>query len=80
MKYLLSLIIAISVLSTSLSAVEYGTLVSQTVGQYEIASEKVILNDGDKLEIINVLGDSNTFRLFLKDESLPAGAWHSTNS
>ena len=80
MKYFLSLLVTVSALCTSLSAVEYGTLVSENVALYEIVSEKIILNDGDKLEIINVLGDSAYFRLFLKDVRLPTSVVFSENN
>ena len=80
MKYFLSLIVAISVLSTSLSAVEYGTLVAQqTDDQYQIVSDKVILSDGDLFEVLDVnydIGDPDAFKLLLKDTRLPSAILH----
>jgi len=75
MKYFLSLIVTVSVLSTSLRAVEYGTLVAQqSDDQYQIVSDKVILNDGDLFEVLHVIytyGDPEVFKLLLKDTRLP---------
>ena len=72
MKYFLSLIVSFSILCTSVSAVEYGTLVAEEVGMYQIASEKVILNDGDQLEIIGALYDASGYNLYLKDVRMPS--------
>ena len=76
MKFILSLIITVLVLSTPLLAVEYGTLVSQPSGQYQISSEKITLHEGDILEVKGVIGDGNSWRLVLKDSRLPAGFWY----
>lgn len=76
MKYFLSLIVSFSILCTSLSAVEYGTLVAQqSDDQFQILSDKVILNDGDLFEILHVnytIGDPDGYKLLLKDTRLPS--------
>ena len=74
MKYFISLVVSVCVLYASLSAVEYGSLVAQNEGRFQIVSEKIILNDGDIFEICNIIrghSDPTFFRLLLKDTRLP---------
>ena len=58
MKYILSFFLTLSVLCTSLSAVEYFNI---SVNEGDFHDEFVILNDGDYLEIIGTNQNSVTF-------------------
>ena len=69
----------LSTLLTHLHAAEYGTLVSQPSGLYQIASDKVTLHQGDILEVIGVISDGELYRLAVKDSRLPVGIFAQHN-
>jgi len=73
MKYILSFFLTLSVLCTSLSAVEYGILHFNPVyGALPSSEYKVTLTEGDYFEILSYYsGFGGTVGLILKNESLP---------
>ena len=74
MKYFLSLIVTVSVLSTSLSAVEYGILhINPVYGELPNSEYKVTLNEGDYLEIISgYSGFGAPIVIVLTNDNLPS--------
>jgi hypothetical protein len=61
MKYILSFFLTLSVLCTSLSAVEYGGLSTNNVNNYP---EYIVLNEGDFLEIIGCTSSEINYNHF----------------
>ena len=62
-------------LSTSLSAVEYGSLFAhkEYAGSIGVASDVIYLNEGDSVEIVGLNYNDDGFRLTVKDTSIQPG-------
>ena len=73
MKYILSFLLTLSVLCSSLRAVEYGVLhVNPVYGALPSSEYKVTLAEGDYFEILsNYSGFGGGAKLILKNESFP---------